>query len=96
MRNSEGTTYFNPCQFYIPLYRNVYERGNRELKNAEDKEERLMLLESWKQFEVNALFYLQRLFVWSWPDSNLSPLSVYLILAQQNLAACSDVVYGVY
>ena len=62
MRNSEGTTYFNPCQFYIPLYRNVYERGNRELKNAEDKEERLMLLESWKQFEVNVLFYLQRLF----------------------------------
>ncbi|XP_046859384.1 crooked neck-like protein 1 [Xenia sp. Carnegie-2017] len=33
------------------LARNVYERANRELKNAEEKEERLMLLESWKQFE---------------------------------------------
>ena len=96
MRNSEGTTYFNPCQFYIPLYRNVYERGNRELKNAEDKEERLMLLESWKQFEVNILSYLQRLFARSQSDSNLSPLSVYLTLAQQNVAASSNVVYAVY
>ena len=38
---------------YTLLYRSVYERGNRQLKSAEDKEERLMLLESWKQFEVN-------------------------------------------
>ncbi|CAB4020502.1 Crooked neck 1, partial [Paramuricea clavata] len=35
----------------ISQTRNVYERANRELKTAEDKEERLMLLESWKQFE---------------------------------------------
>jgi hypothetical protein len=37
--------------------RNVYERANRELKTAEDKEERLMLLESWKQFEVSDISF---------------------------------------
>ncbi|XP_028409035.1 crooked neck-like protein 1 [Dendronephthya gigantea] len=34
--------------------RNVYERANGELKRAEDKEERFMLLESWKQFETTS------------------------------------------
>ena len=45
--------------------RNVYERANRELKNAEEKEERLMLLESWKQFEVSNIsfvFILSKIF----------------------------------
>lgn len=46
----------SPCNF--SLYRNVYERANRELKSADDKEERLMLLESWKQFEVRHVFIL--------------------------------------
>lgn len=30
----------------------VYQEGNKGLKDNEDKEERLMLLESWKEFEV--------------------------------------------
>ncbi|CAB4025163.1 crooked neck 1 [Paramuricea clavata] len=38
----------------ISQTRNVYGRANRELKTAEDKEERLMLLESWKQFETTS------------------------------------------
>lgn len=32
----------------------MFERANETLKSAEDKEERLMLLESWKQFEVRS------------------------------------------
>ena len=40
------------------VHRNVYERANREVKTAEDKEERFMLLESWKQFEVSCLLSL--------------------------------------
>lgn len=34
------------------LVRNVYERGDRSLQNPDSKEERLLLLESWKEFEV--------------------------------------------
>ncbi len=32
--------------------RDVYRKANKALHNCADKEERLMLLESWKQFEV--------------------------------------------
>ena len=32
--------------------RNVYEPANREVKTTKDKEERFMLLESWKQFDL--------------------------------------------
>ena len=35
--------------------RNVYKQSNAALKDCEDKEERLMLLEAWKDFEVNML-----------------------------------------
>lgn len=31
--------------------RTIYERGNKQLRSAEEKEERLMLLESWMRFE---------------------------------------------
>lgn len=34
----------------------MYERAHGALKSADDKEERLMLLESWKQFEVSDLY----------------------------------------
>ncbi len=33
--------------------RSVYEKGGQELKVNSEKEERLSLLESWKEFEVN-------------------------------------------
>ena len=33
--------------------RGVYRRANNKLKSSEEKEERLMLLESWEQFEVS-------------------------------------------
>jgi crooked neck len=33
--------------------REVYRKANNELKQSEEKEERLMLLEAWKEFEVS-------------------------------------------
>jgi len=38
--------------------RNVYKQSNAALKDCEDKEERLMLLEAWKDFEVNMQCWL--------------------------------------
>ena len=35
--------------------RGVYRRANNMLKSSEEKEERLMLLESWQQFEVSVV-----------------------------------------
>lgn len=35
----------------IPRAREVYESAYNSLKNAESKEERVMLVESWKEFE---------------------------------------------
>jgi len=35
--------------------RDVYRRANITFKQADEKEERLMLLESWKEFEVTKL-----------------------------------------
>lgn len=35
------------------IFRSVYERADKSLKNAEEKEERVMLLEAWKEFEVS-------------------------------------------
>lgn len=35
----------------IEQARNVYERADKSLRNAEEKEERVMLLEAWKEFE---------------------------------------------
>lgn len=32
--------------------RKVYSEGNKSLKNINEKEERLMLLESWQEMEV--------------------------------------------
>lgn len=32
--------------------RGVYQQANAALKTADEKEERLMLLEAWKEFEV--------------------------------------------
>lgn len=32
--------------------RHVYEKANKSLRSANEKEERLMLLEAWKEFEV--------------------------------------------
>lgn len=37
----------------VPLARTVYERANKQLRSSEEKEERLMLLESWSEFEAN-------------------------------------------
>jgi len=34
--------------------RGVYRQANSALKDCEEKEERLMLLEAWKEFEVNS------------------------------------------
>jgi len=34
------------------FFRSVYERADKALRNSEEKEERVMLLESWKEFEV--------------------------------------------
>lgn len=46
-----GTEFFIMlCRF--SANRNVYERGDRSLQNPEMKEERLLLLQSWKDFEV--------------------------------------------
>jgi len=33
--------------------RSVYKQANSALKDCEEKEERLMLLEAWKEFEVS-------------------------------------------
>jgi len=33
--------------------RGVYKQANTALKDCEEKEERLMLLEAWKEFEVS-------------------------------------------
>ncbi|XP_029449627.1 crooked neck-like protein 1 isoform X2 [Rhinatrema bivittatum] len=35
----------------VPKCRQIYEEANRTLRNCEEKEERLMLLESWRAFE---------------------------------------------
>ncbi|KAM7288516.1 crooked neck-like protein 1 [Ixodes scapularis] len=37
----------------VPLARTVYERANKQLRTSEEKEERLMLLESWSEFEAH-------------------------------------------
>lgn len=37
----------------VPLARTIYERANKELRNSAEKEERLMLLESWCEFEAS-------------------------------------------
>ena len=34
------------------FFRSVYERADKSLRNVEEKEERVMLLEAWKEFEV--------------------------------------------
>ena len=44
---------------YILIFRTVYERASKSLRNAEEKEERVMVLEAWKEFEV-----LLKLVVW--------------------------------
>ena len=36
----------------IEAARKIYSKAHNALKNSEEKEERLMLLESWIQFEV--------------------------------------------
>ena len=36
----------------ILFFRTVYERASKSLRNAEEKEERVMVLEAWKEFEV--------------------------------------------
>lgn len=36
--------------------RKVYSEGNKSLKNINEKEERLMLLESWQEMEVRLLY----------------------------------------
>jgi len=36
--------------------RNVYKQANCALKDSDEKEERLMLLEAWKEFEVFTLY----------------------------------------
>jgi len=36
--------------------RGVYKQANGALKDCEEKEERLMLLEAWKEFEVSTSF----------------------------------------
>jgi hypothetical protein len=36
---------------YFSLFRCIYDRGDKCLKDTEDKEARVMLLESWKDFE---------------------------------------------
>ena len=35
-------------------FRAIFERADKALKNSDDKEERLMLLESWREFEVSS------------------------------------------
>uniref|UniRef100_A0A2H6NHW4 Suppressor of forked domain-containing protein n=1 Tax=Micrurus carvalhoi TaxID=3147026 RepID=A0A2H6NHW4_9SAUR len=35
----------------LPRCRQIYEEANKTMRNCEEKEERLMLLESWKSFE---------------------------------------------
>lgn len=37
----------------VPLARSIYERANRQLRSGAEKEERLMLLESWCEFEAS-------------------------------------------
>ncbi|XP_077521526.1 pre-mRNA splicing factor crn [Amblyomma americanum] len=37
----------------VPLARTIFERANKELRNAAEKEERLMLLEAWAEFEAS-------------------------------------------
>ena len=44
---------------WILFFRTVYERASKSLRNAEEKEERVMVLEAWKEFEV-----LLKLVVW--------------------------------
>ena len=38
--------------------RDVYRRANQTFKQADEKEERLVLLESWKEFEVQSTHHL--------------------------------------
>ena len=40
------------CTFLLFIIRSVYQRADKALRNAEEKEERVMLLEAWKEFEV--------------------------------------------
>ena len=35
------------------MTRSIYNRGDKSIKDTEEKEARVMLLESWKEFEVN-------------------------------------------
>ena len=35
----------------------VYQQANKTFKQANEKEERLMLLDSWKEFEVHNFFF---------------------------------------
>lgn len=51
--------------------RSVYRRANQQLQNSMEKEERLMLLEAWQEFEVTCADknYLLVVFIeniWQW------------------------------
>lgn len=39
------------CSERVQKCRQVFEEANRSLRNCEEKEERLMLLEAWRDFE---------------------------------------------
>lgn len=51
LKRSSQPTYEN-LPFLLFIVRSVYQRADKALRNAEEKEERVMLLEAWKEFEV--------------------------------------------
>lgn len=40
----------------VAMSRSIYKEAHRRLKNADEKEERLLLLEAWKDFEVKIIY----------------------------------------
>ena len=69
------------------IFRSVYERADKSLKNAEEKEERVMLLEAWKEYEV---FY-DEFIVWAENSLENSTCSLNAWNARETLPRMSRV-----
>ena len=54
----ELTTSSEDC---VEKARGIYKEANESLRNTDEKEERMMLLEAWKDFEVNRWIHLSTL-----------------------------------
>lgn len=58
------------------LCRKTYAKGNEGMKQSQEKEERLLLLESWKEFEVIYAFILILNFI----TGKLAPITILCMI----------------